>query len=975
MIGKKIKRIALYGCCAVLLACSGNKQGLTKYVNPFIGTEGAGHTYPGATLPFGMVQLSPDTRADDWSACSGYQFIDSTLYGFSHTHLSGTGGSDLADILFLPLSGNLDVSFLQEQKQVPMIKSEEKASAGYYSVKLGNGVKAELTATPRCGVHRYTYPAGQGQSVLIDLTHFLKEETIHKLELKQTSDNEIQGMRFTSGWTDNQPVYFVARFSAPITKFNGWKDKQLTNAKELSGTDIKAIVEFAADETPLEIVVGISATGYEGAIKNINAEMSSPDFDKALTMAEKSWNNELGRIEIKGASEAEMRVFYTALYHSMMCPNLFSDVDNRYLGMDGQIHDGKTAHYTTFSLWDTFRAVHPLYSLIYPEFNSAMMQSLIEKGQQFGRLPKWELWGSDTDCMIGFHAISVLGEAIVKDLGGFDYEEAYQLCKKTMQSGRDQFPLYEKYGYIPCNEVGKKSVSKTVEYAYNDWCMAQMAKKLGHEEDYQFYLKRAESYRNLLDGETGFFRGRMNNGQFMAGFHGSYMDDNFTEATPWQYRHFAPHDAKGLLNLLGGRDSLARSLDALFSADTAILGKRLPDVTGRLGQYAHGNEPSHGTAFLYAYSSEPWQTSALTKKIISCFYQDETTGLCGNDDCGQMSAWYIFASIGMYPMCPASDEFILTAPIFEESVLNLTNGKKFIIKVKGDRNDPYINKVTLNGQEIDRNYIKYAEIMKGGEMVYELSKTPNKTRGVKDEVMPGSMTAQFKASTPFTTSKIKLFPKECSLELQVRNPNAKIYYTLDGSEPNEQSSLYTAPVNLNESATIKAVAYADGMEKSDIMTAEATKADYWPGLKVNPGKKGISYAFYEGKMRKTTDMLKMSPVRTGICETYSIEELNPPKEHFGVIYKAYLKLDKPDVYWFHMTSDDGAVLWIDGKEVVLNEGSHAGMHAMGSVALGSGFHEVELRYFQDTQGKGLMFGLDGGGYNSWGAPAKLSYVK
>ena len=434
MIGRKIKIMAIYGCCTVLFACSGNKQGLTKYVNPFIGTEGAGHTYPGATMPFGMVQLSPDTRANDWSACSGYQFVDSTLYGFSHTHLSGTGGSDLADILFLPLSGNFDVSYLQEQKQVPMIKSEEKASAGYYSVKLGNGVKAELTATPRCGVHRYTYPAGQGQAILIDLTHFLKEETIHKLELKQISDKEIQGMRFTSGWTDNQPVYFVARFSAPITKFNGWKDNQLIDAKELSGTDIKAIVEFAADNAPLEIVVGISATGYEGANKNINAEMSSPDFDKALAIAEKSWNNELGRIEIKGASEAEMRVFYTALYHAMMCPNLFCDVDNRYLGMDGQIHEGKTAHYTTFSLWDTFRAVHPLYSLIYPEFNSAMMQSLIEKGQQFGRLPKWELWGSDTDCMIGFHAISVLGEAIVKDLGGFDYEEAYQLCKKTMQS-------------------------------------------------------------------------------------------------------------------------------------------------------------------------------------------------------------------------------------------------------------------------------------------------------------------------------------------------------------------------------------------------------------------------------------------------------------------------------------------------------------------------------------------------------------
>ena len=970
---EKVSRAVLLACCMGLLACTENKE-VIQYVNPFIGTEEVGHTYPGATSPFGMVQLSPDTRIQDWSACSGYQYTDTMLYGFSHTHMSGTGGADLGDILFLPLSGTFDATYLKEKKQMSMLKNGERATAGYYSVKLGNGVLAELTATPHCGVHRYTYPVGE-RSLLLDLSHYLKKEKIHKLELKQVSANEIQGMRFTSGWTDNQPVYFVARFSAPIRKVHGWRDGKLTYDKELTGTDVRAIVEFESGNQPVEIVVGISATGYEGAAKNIDAEMPKPEFDRALTQVVESWNKEMGRIEIEGASEDEKIIFYSALYHTMVSPNLFSDVDHKYRGMDGQVHQGDAPHYTTFSLWDTYRAVHPLYALLYPDFNANMMQSLIDKGKQFGRLPKWELWGGETDCMIGFHAISVLAEAIVKDLGGFDYEEAYRLCKQTYAAGRDQFPLYEKYGYVPSNETGRKSVSKTVEYAYNDWCMAQIAKKLGHTEDYEFYLKRSENYRNLFDGETGFFRGRENKGMFEPGFQGNYMDNNFTEATPWQYRHYVPHDIKGLSNLLGGRDSLARSLDALFSADTAILGRRLPDVTGRLGQYAHGNEPSHGTAFLYAYSSEPWQTSAVTKKIISCFYQNSTQGLCGNDDCGQMSAWYVFASIGMYPMCPGSDEFILTAPEFDRTTIHLNNGKEFTIRVKGDRKDMYIDKVALNGKEIDRNYIEYGEIMNGGELVYVLTDKPNKSRGMKEESLPYSMTTENKAPMPYTTSDIQHFPNERSVILKVRHPEARIYYTLDGSEPDEHSTLYTKPIKLNTSATIKAVAYAEGKTRSDVMIAEAIKADYLPGKRVNPTRKGVSYAYYEGKMKSTSDMLNMKPLRTGICSAFSFRELNPAEDHFGVIFKAWIKLDKKDVYEFIVQSDDGSVILVDGVAVALNDGSHSTAVGSGKIALDAGFHEVEVRYMEDSAWQELNVGIIGGGHNSWGAIHRIAYVK
>lgn len=972
-IFKKIRMMAVLGCGVGIVACTQSKE-VIQYVNPFIGTEQVGHTYPGATSPFGMVQLSPDTRVEDWSACSGYQYTDTMLYGFSHTHMSGTGGADLGDILFLPLTGGFDATYLKEKKQMGMLKSGERTTAGYYSVKLTNGVLAELTTTPHCGVHRYTYPEGE-RSLLLDLTHYLKKEKIHKLELKQISETEIQGMRFTSGWVSNQPIYFVARFSAPIRKINGWCDGKLTYAKELNGKDVRAVIEFENGNQPVEIVVGISATGYEGALKNIDTEMPAPKFDEALAQAVESWNEEMGRIDISGASEDEKTIFYTALYHTMICPNIFSDVDNKYLGMDGKVHQGEAPHYATFSLWDTYRAVHPLYTLLYPDFNADMMRSLVEKGEQFGRYPKWELWGGDTDCMIAFHAISVLGEAIMKDLGGFDYEKAYQLCKKTYEAGLDQFELYEKYGYVPCNETGRKSVSKTVEYAYNDWCLAQIAKKLGHQEDYEFYLKRSGNYRNLFDGETGFFRGRDNRGVFTSHFSGNYMDENFTEATPWQYRHYVPHDIKGLTNLLGGRDSLARSLDALFEADTAILGKRLPDVTGRLGQYAHGNEPSHGTAFLYAYSSEPWKTSALTKKILSCFYQNATHGLCGNDDCGQMSAWYVFASIGMYPMCPGSGEFILTAPEFDKTTINLTNGKKFTIRVKGDREDAYIEKISLNGKEIDRNYIKYNEIMEGGELVYVLSDKPNMKRGLDEGALPYSMTEENKAPMPYTTSDIQFFPHERSVILKVRHPEAKIYYTLDGSEPDDRSALYTQPIKLNASATIKAVAYAEGKTKSEVMVAEAIKADYLPGKKVHPAKRGISYAYYEGKMRSTADMLKMKPVRTGVCSAFSFRELNPAEDHFGVIFKAYIKLDKKDVYEFMVRSDDGSVVIVDGIPVALNDGSHSTAWGSGKIALDAGFHEIEVRYMEDTDWQELRVGIIGGGHNSWGALNSIAYVR
>lgn len=975
IINLKNKAIAI--CCGlVLLTYQGIAQKLTKHVNAFIGSEGVGHTFPGATVPFGMVQLSPDTQVDGWSSCSGYQFTDKSLFGFSHTHMSGTGAADLGDILFLPLSGAMDESFLKGQKSMGMLKNTEKASPGYYTIQLENGVKAELTATCYSGIHRYSYPAGKERSLLIDLEHTLKKEKIHKLELKQVSKTEIIGMRLTSGFASNQPIYFVARFSTPIKGFKGWVDGKLTDATSLSGAGLKAMLEFNKGTEPVEIIVGISATGYEGAYKNINSDTKGFGFDQYASKATQIWEKELGKVTLdKSTSADELAIFYTSLYHTMMSPNIFSDVDHRYYGMDKKIHQGTKPHYTTFSLWDTYRAVHPLLTIIEPKKNAEMMLSLIEKSKQFGRLPKWELWGDDTDCMIGNHGISVLGEAIVKGLKGFNYEEAYQACKKTMNAGRDQLPLYQQYGFIPSNEVGKKSVSKSVEYAYNDWCMAQIAQKLGHTADYKFYLERSKNYRNLFDGQTGFFRGRQNDGVFKKGFRGNYMDDNFTEATPWQYRHYAPHDIVGLTNLLGGRDSLTSSLDKLFNADTAILGRRLPDVTGALGQYAHGNEPSHGTIFLYAYSSEPWKTSVFSREVIDRFYQNSTQGLSGNDDCGQMSAWYVFASLGMYPMCPGSDEFILTAPAFTQASINLPDGKKFTIKVKGDRKNVYIDQIYLNGKQIDRNFIKYAEIMNGGTIEFTLSKTPNKTRGISPKVLPASMTTEQSAPTPYISGDFRNFLDTYSVKLNVRNPQAKMYYTLDGSKPGKHSLEYVKPFTLTKSATVKAVAYVDGMKESDLMTVEASKADFLPGEIVPILNKGITYEYYEGEMKSTENMLKMKPVEIGTTAAHDIKALKHRQFFYGYIFKSFIKIETKEVYTFYVMSDDGAVVLIDDQPVVLNDGSHSSTLANGNIALDKGYHKLEVRYYQGTESSSLKFGMKGGGVNSWEFPKDIFMVR
>lgn len=964
---RKIVNLALVFCAMIGLSeAKAASKNPTDYVNIFIGSDGVGHSYPGATTPFGMVQLSPDTRYDDWSACSGYQYVDETLYGFSHTHLSGTGGADLADILILPITERIEKDAARKKLEMGMVKATEYATPGYYTVTLANGVKAELSATPRCGAHRYTYPKGVSQMLLLDLTHVMKDsEKVDAASIEKISDTEIRGMRITSGWSINNPIYFVARFSQPIKEVSILNDK-----------NSKAVIEFATTSKPVEVMVGISATGFDGAMKNLNAETAKKKFDKIRKEAHAQWNKELGKIVVKGGSEDQTVIFYTSLYHSMICPNTFNDVDGQYLGMDGKVHSAKYTHYHTFSLWDTFRAVHPLFNLIAPERSRDMMQSLVDKQLALGFIPKWELWANDTDCMIGNHGISVIAEAIVMDLGGFDYRQAYEACKKTLENGHDQLPIYEKYGYIPSNQVGRKSVSKTLEFAYNDWCMAAMAEKLGYTEDYEYYKKRAYNYENLFDAKRGFFVGRMSDGTFDKSFNPQSMGENFTEATGWQYLHFVPQDPVGLANLFGGRDGLAKSLDALFNADTMIMGKALPDITGRTGQYAHGNEPSHGTIFLYNYSSEPWRTSYFTRTVLSTFYQNKNNGLCGNDDCGQMSAWYVFSSMGMYPTSPINNEYQLTAPIFTETEIKLEGGRKFLVKTVGDIKHHYINRITLNGKEIDRNYLTYKEVMNGGELVFELSKNPNMTRAMSDASMPKSI-SKLKTATPFMAAPQRFFTASQPVELICRTGGSTIRYTLDGSAPSATNGMvYDKPFVINGTTTIRAIANA-AAGVSDELNIKVIRETPLPGKPAIANlEKGYSFAYYEGNIKHCADMLKATPKKTGTMSRMSISSMKDDrKDNWGVIFKGWMNIEVEDVYEFYGSSDDGMVVYVDGVEVLNNDGSHSQARAAGVIMLGKGLHEFEVRYMQDTGYATLQLGVQGGGVDSGTSLVERMFIR
>jgi predicted alpha-1,2-mannosidase len=822
---KKLCILSLLACLLLpvtITFCQQTKD-LTGFVNPFIGTGGHGHTYPGAAVPFGMVQLSPDTRLDGWDGCSAYYGTDTVIYGFSHTHLSGTGCSDYGDILVMPVTGNVSLSDYGYRSAFHAVAGGEEASPGYYKVLLDKySIKAELTATKRAGLHRYTFPASQNAGIVIDLKH---RDKVLGSSLRMVSDTEVDGMRISEAWAQRQIVYFVARFSKPFTSciINSY-GKTLSAGKEITGDSIIARFNFSTHESEKILVkVGLSAVSFEGARKNLEAELPGWDFDKTAHEASSAWNNELGKITVEGGTNQKI-IFYTALYHALITPNLYMDVDGSYRGRDLKVHQAKGFdYYTVFSLWDTYRAAHPLYTLIQPKRDNDFIRTFLRQYSEGGMLPVWELSGNETDCMIGYHSVPVIVDAYMKGIRDFDPELALEAMKHSAEQDRHGLKFYNSQGFIP-GDKESESVSKTLEYCYDDWCIAQMAKFLGKENDYQTYIRRAQYYKNIFNPATGFMQAKMNN-TWLSPFDPAEVNFNYTEANAWQYSFYVPQDLDGLIDLYGGRNAFAGKLDEMFAASSKTSGRDQSDISGMIGQYAHGNEPSHHIAYLYDYAGEPWKTQELVHKICNELYTDKPDGLCGNEDCGQMSSWYVLSAMGFYTVTPGSDIYATGSPLFPKASIHLENGKTFTIKAEGlTEHNFYIQWATLNGQDYSKCFLTHSDILKGGDLTFTMGPVPNTNWGSLPGDFPSSsITDNLISPVPSILHGRKNFTDTTTLVLTVPVKAEKIYYTLDGSEPTNQSALYQKPILLDKTTTLRAFASLEGSLQSFIIQSHFQK--------------------------------------------------------------------------------------------------------------------------------------------------------
>ena len=722
--------------CLGITGCRQNEKELkiTAYVNPFIGTDGHGHCFPGAILPFGGIQLSPDNPRNGWDWTSGYHYSDSIISSFSHTHLSGTGIGDLQDIRFLPVSTTPDTSISPaayiQSGYARFSHRNEQAEPGYYSVVFDNGIKTELSVTNRCGIHYYQYPANSAHALTIDLTTARNWDRTTETSIRKVNNRTLEGYRKSQGWANDQRVYFIIEFSQDCEVLAGYKKfSPLENGQKITDKGCYLYVDFGQKTNKILAKISISSANTEGAIANLEKELSHWSFDKVKRDANHAWKRQLQKIKAEGRNEADLENFYTALYHAYTAPYLFSDVNGNYKGPDKEIHSvHKHNQYSVFSLWDTYRAAHPLFTITQKKRVSDMINSMLKHYDAYGLLPVWELAGNETFCMIGNHAIPVITEAYLKGIRNFDVEKAYEAMKKTSLTDRAGMGVYRKYHYIPY-ELENESVSKTLEYAYDDWCIAQMAKALQKEDDYLFFLNASRNYTNLFDPGTGFMRGKSSAGEWKTPFstlYSNHRDDEYTEGNAWQYSWLVQHDVEGLIALHGGAEAFITKLDSLFTLDARLEGENAsPDISGFIGQYAHGNEPSHHIAYLYNYVGQPHKTQLYVNKILTGLYHNTPDGLCGNEDCGQMSAWYVFSAMGFYPVNPVEGKYQLGAPLFDKITLSTGPEKKFVITANKESDGHiYVQEVYLNEKKLDRTWITHEEIMNGGELKFVLSTHP-----------------------------------------------------------------------------------------------------------------------------------------------------------------------------------------------------------------------------------------------------------
>lgn len=908
------------------------------YVNPFIGTGGHGHTFPGAALPFGMVQLSPDTRMEGWDGCGGYHYDDSYVYGFSHTHLSGTGCSDLSDILFMPVTGTPPLEYKNGKPAFgsKFSHANETAKAGYYEVFLDDyKTKVQLTATTRGGFHQYTFPKTEKSvSVIVDLNY--RDEVI-ETKLTRVSDTEIEGYRISRGWSAKQHVYFAARFSKPI--------KEIKSIKAGKGDIASLLFDNSRNQT-LKVKVGISQVDIEGARKNLSAEIPGWDFNKVYAQAKNAWSKYLNRINITGGTEDQRTVFYTSLYHAMVAPNICQDADGRYRALDLQIYNTKGRNqFTTFSLWDTYRAAHPLYTIVAPEMVDGMVKTMLDDFQKGGNLPVWTLYSNDTWCMIGNHSIPVITDAYLKGLTTVNVKEMLNAMDVSVKKEREGYKKYDQYGLL-MSEFTNSPVSKNLEYAYDDWCIAQFAKIAGNNDLYKHYMVRAQSYKNIYEEGTKFFRAKSNY-SFVEPFDPYEVNSYYTEANAWQYRYYVPQDIEGWKKLLGGSDALEKILDDLYDAKTETTGHEQSDMTGFIGQYVHGNEPSHHMAYLYNYTNNPWKAQPVIKKLVEEMYTNKPDGLAGNEDCGQMSAWYVLSAMGFYPVNPCGGIYDLGFPLFKNIKISLPNNKVFSITSDRKGQDAvYPSALKMNGRAYGNNFIDHKDLFNGGSFTVTLTETP-------DKKFAGGLKAPVSAITEFATTPQphivpakRRFAEPIPIELKNPDKNAVIYYTLDGSEPNVKSFRYEQPITIPNSTILKAFAVSKGELTSKVITVEFEKASLQPAVKVEKElQPGLRYSCFEGKWPRIPDFSKLTPVKSGVQQVVSLEN-KTRDEYFAMEFNGYINIPEDGMYTFTIGSDDGSVLLIDGVEKIDNDGMHSFGKKDRDMLLSKGYHAIRITYVQ-----------------------------
>ncbi len=726
------------------------------YIRPFVGTQGEGNTYPGPSAPFGMVQLSPDTDRDLWETASGYEYSDTSIMGFTMTHLSGTGIPDLGDFLFIPQIGEPKLTC--GTKKDPDVgyrarysHDQESASAGYYKVKLlNNNVTVELAAAERAGMMRFTFPESNQASIMTDLQHFLSGNRFKLIwsHVRVEDQSTVTGFHLVNGWGKERYLYYAARYSRPFdtyrimsngseVKYDSYKTYRFRSRNEAAGTNLQFLAEYKtrANEA-ITVKVAVSAVSAANAMKNLDSDIPEWNFEAVVQGTREKWNRELSRIEIEG-SPADKETFYTSMYHLFLAPNIYQDVTGEYRGLDSNIHQARGfKNYAVFSLWDTYRAAHPLFTLIQSQRDSDMINSLLAHFDQSvdHLLPLWSLQGNETWCMIGYHAVPVIVDGFLKGVKGFDRERAYHAIKTSaMNPDYDGVAAYAQLGWVPFDKENE-SVSKTLEYAYDDYCVAQMARALGKKEDYAYFMKRSMGYTNLYDPSVGLMRGKDSLGKWRTPFDPHGYDDasrnnDFTEGTSWQYSWYVPQDVPGMIQLFGGKDAFIQKLDSLFTY-TNINAKGLDDVQGRIGEYWHGNEPSHHIIYLYSCVGQPWKAAQRVHEVLKTQYGSQPNSLSGNDDCGQMSAWYLFTAMGFYPVCPASDQYVIGSPALKKAVMHLSNGRKFTMRADElSEQNIYVQSVKLNGKTWDSPMLPYNAVKNGGTILFKMGPQPNTSWG------------------------------------------------------------------------------------------------------------------------------------------------------------------------------------------------------------------------------------------------------